>query len=64
MDPVVAINGEIAAHSKRLVRSRKSAPQEQFVEKTPESELMLEEEYFGILRKRVNDYYNGLQGQD
>ena len=30
------------------------------VAKTPESELMTVEEYFGILRKRVNDYYDNL----
>ena len=28
--------------------------------KTPESELMTVEEYFGILRKRVNEYYDNL----
>ena len=28
--------------------------------KTPESELMTLEEYFGILRKRVNEYYDNL----
>ena len=27
---------------------------------TPESELMTVEEYFGILRKRVNEYYDNL----
>ena len=29
---------------------------------TPESELMSVEEYFGIFRKRVNDYYDSIQG--
>lgn len=28
--------------------------------KTPEDELMTVEEYFGILRKRVNEYYDNL----
>ena len=27
---------------------------------TPESELMTVEKYFGILRKRVNEYYDNL----
>ena len=27
---------------------------------TPESELITVEEYFGILRKRVNEYYDNL----
>ena len=30
------------------------------VTKTPESELMTVEEYFGLLRKRVNEYYDNL----
>ena len=34
------------------------------IEKTPESELMSVDEYFGILRKRVNDYYDSIQSQD
>lgn len=38
-------------------RGRKPVAQPQTIEKTPESELMTVEEYFGILRKRVNDYY-------
>jgi hypothetical protein len=37
-----------------------SASQAAKVAKTPESELMTVEEYFGILRKRVNDYYDNL----
>jgi hypothetical protein len=28
--------------------------------KTPEEELMTVEEYFGILRKRVNEHYDNL----
>lgn len=32
-------------------------------DQTPESELLTVEEYFGILRKRVNDYYDNLQVQ-
>ena len=28
--------------------------------KTPEKELMTVEEYFGILRKRVNEHYDNL----
>ena len=44
-------------------RSRKpSSPATDEIPKTPESELMTVEEYFGILRKRINDYYEGLQG--
>ena len=48
----------------RMPRTRRiaigSASQAAKVAKTPESELMTVEEYFGILRKRVNDYYDNL----
>lgn len=40
--------------------AKASASKAAKVAKTPESELMTVEEYFGILRKRVNDYYNNL----
>ena len=32
------------------------------IAKTPESELMSVEEYFGLLRQRVNKRYDNLQG--
>ena len=32
------------------------------IAKTPESELMSVEEYFGLLRQRVNERYDSLQG--
>ena len=31
------------------------------IEKTPESELMSVEEYFALLRRRVNERYDSLQ---
>ncbi len=43
----------------RVVR-KSSVSKKNEVPKTPESELMTVEEYFGILRKRVNDYYDSL----
>ena len=45
-------------HTKRIAKV--SASNAAKVAKTPESELMTVEEYFGILRKRVNDYYDNL----
>lgn len=45
-------------HSRRIAKS--PAAKTAKVEKTPESELLTVEEYFGILRKRVNDYYDNL----
>ena len=32
------------------------------VPKTPESELMSVDEYFGILHKMVDEYYDSIQG--
>lgn len=32
------------------------------IAKTPESELISVEEYFGLLRQRVNEHYDSLQG--
>ena len=45
------------ARATHTARGKKPVAQPQTIEKTPESELMTVEEYFGILRKRVNDYY-------
>lgn len=61
MDAVAYTND---TDTKRMPRTRRiakvSASQAAKVAKTPESELMTVEEYFGILRKRVNDYYDNL----
>ena len=49
----------------RIRRGRKAPVAAQAViEKPPESELMSVDEYFGILRKRINEYYDNLQSQD
>ena len=64
MESTATINRPNAARTTRSARDRMTAHRPQTVEKTPESELMTVEEYFGILRKRVNDYYDSIQGQD
>ena len=61
MDAVVNTND---TDTRRMPRTRRiakvSVSKTAKVTKTPESELMTVEEYFGILRKRVNDYYDNL----
>ena len=64
MESTATTNMPKAVHRARAARDRQTAHSPQTVEKTPESELMTVEEYFGILRKRVNDYYDSIQGQD
>ncbi len=64
MESTAATNEPKTARTPRSARDRQTAHSPQSVEKTPESELMTVEEYFGILRKRVNDYYDSIQGQD
>ena len=48
-----------ATHS---ARGRKPVAQPQTIEKTPESELMTVDEYFDILHKMVDEYYDSIQG--
>jgi ABC-type sulfate transport system substrate-binding protein len=61
MDSVAYTNDAETMKTPRTRRIAKvSASKAAKVAKTPESELMTVEEYFGILRKRVNDYYDNL----
>lgn len=61
MDAVAYTNDTDTIRMPRTRRiAKESASQAAKVAKTPESELMTVEEYFGILRKRVNDYYDNL----
>lgn len=63
MDTIAYINDTETMRMSPAKRYRKTPATKQIApEKTPESELMSVEEYFDILRKRVNDYYDGLQG--
>ena len=57
MDPVVSTKD---TDTKRIPHTRRAAAHHTEIPKTPESELMTVEEYFDILRKRVNDYYDNL----
>lgn len=52
------MNNSTIVSEKKVCRTQ---AQENIV-KTPESELMSVEEYFGLLRQRVNERYDNLQG--
>ena len=64
MEYAAAIERPNAVRAAHSARGRKPIDTTQTIERTPESELMEVDEYFEILRKRVNDYYDSLQGQD
>ena len=49
-------------HTAHSARSRKPVGGTQAVEKTPESELMEVDEYFDILHRMVDEYYDSIQG--
>ena len=62
MEPTTYANDTETVRMPRTKRTRKaSAAKSAEIPKTPESELMTVEEFFGILRKRVNEYYESLQ---
>lgn len=50
------------ARSSRLRQARKAADSQPSAGKTPESELMEVDEYFDILHKMVDEYYDSIQG--
>lgn len=50
------------ARSSRLRQARKAVDSQPSAGKTPESELMEVDEYFDILHKMVDEYYDSIQG--
>ncbi len=58
MDTIECTTNPIAKVSIHAPSSSRDANEK--MTETPESELMTVEEYFGILRKRVNEYYDNL----
>ncbi len=46
--------------STTIYTPQSSRPKRDKMDKTPESELLTVEKYFGILRERVNEYYDNL----
>ncbi len=64
MESLTNTDGTTTARSSRLRQDRKAVDSQPSAGKPPESELMEVDEYFEILRKRVNDYYDSIQGQD
>ena len=64
MESLTNTDSTSTARTSRLRQARKAVDSQPSAGKTPESELMTVDEYFEILRKRVNDYYDSIQGQD
>ena len=58
MDTIECTTNPIAKESIHAPSPSRDANEK--MTETPESELMTVEEYFGILRKRVNEYYDNL----
>jgi len=62
MDTIVYSNSTETIHSPRIRRGRKAPVAAQTaIEKTPESELMSVEEYFGMVWERYLEKYENLQ---
>ena len=62
MESVAAIERPKAVRTAHSARGRKPIGTTQSVDKTPESELMEVDEYFDILHKMVDEYYDSIQG--
>ena len=63
MDTTAYINSTKTVRTPQI-RQRLKAPvaAQTAIEKTPESELMSVDEYFDILHKMVDEYYDSIQG--
>ena len=61
MESVAAIEGPKAVRTAHSARGRKPIGTTQSVDKTPESELMSVEEYFGKVWERYLEKYENLQ---
>ena len=62
MESVATIERPNAVRTAHSSRGRKPIGTTQSVDKTPESELMEVDEYFDILHKMVDEYYDSIQG--
>ena len=56
------IDSTSTARTSRLRQARKAVDSQPSAGKTPESELMEVDEYFDILHKMVDEYYDSIQG--
>lgn len=62
MESVATVERPKAVRTAHSSRGRKPIGTTQSVDKTPESELMEVDEYFDILHKMVDEYYDSIQG--
>ena len=62
MESLTNTDSTSTARSSRLRQARKAVDSQPSVGKTPESELMEVDEYFDILHKMVDEYYDSIQG--
>ncbi|MBQ6098201.1 MAG: hypothetical protein IJK99_10675 [Bacteroidales bacterium] len=61
MEYAAAIERPNAVRAAHSARGRKPIDTTQAIERTPESELMEVDEYFDILHKMVDEYYDSIQ---
>ena len=62
MESLTNTDSTSTARSSRLRQAQKAVDSQPSAEKTPESELMEVDEYFDILHKMVDEYYDSIQG--
>lgn len=62
MESLTYTDSTTTARSSRLRQARKAVDSQPSAGKTPESELMEVDEYFDILHKMVDEYYDSIQG--
>ena len=62
MESLTNTDSTTTARTSRLRQARKAVDSQPSAGKTPESELMEVDEYFDILHKMVDEYYDSIQG--
>lgn len=62
MESLTNTDSTTTARTSRLRQAKKAVDSQPSAGKTPESELMEVDEYFDILHKMVDEYYDSIQG--
>lgn len=62
MESLTNTDSTTTARTSRLRQAKKAVDSQPSAGKTPESELMDVDEYFDILHKMVDEYYDSIQG--
>ena len=62
MESLTKTDSTTTARTSRLRQAKKAVDSQPSAGKTPESELMEVDEYFDILHKMVDEYYDSIQG--